>query len=50
MMEIVETVDGRFMVLVNGFQWGPATETPDASGAYSMTFETKQEALEAYNA
>jgi hypothetical protein len=41
--EIVETVDDRFMVLVNGFQWG--TGVPDRSGAYSDTFSSPAEAF-----
>ena len=47
---ITETIDGRFMVLVNGFQWGPATSTPDASGAYPDTWATAQAAKAAYRA
>lgn len=46
--EIVDTVDGRFMVLVNGFQWGPPGSKPDASGAYPDTWATEGEARTAY--
>jgi hypothetical protein len=47
-VEIVEAVGGRWMVLVNGFQWGPPTSTPDASGAYPDTFPTRWDAVAAY--
>lgn len=46
-VRIEETVDGRYMVLVNGFQWGG---TYDASGAGNATFATALEALQAYRA
>ncbi len=39
--EIVETVDGEFMILVHGVQWGPIR---DRSAAGSATFPTKQAA------
>jgi hypothetical protein len=45
--EIVETIDDRWMILVNGFQWG---EPPfDASGCSSQTWETKELALAAWH-
>ncbi len=53
-VEIVETaelrgVPPRYMVLVNGFQWGPfQTSTPDRSGAYDVTYATADEARRAY--
>jgi hypothetical protein len=40
---VVEAVGGRFMILVNGFQWGPG-DTRDRSGAGGATFETWFEA------
>lgn len=48
MVEIVSTVDGRWIVLVNGFQWGPPGSKVDASGAYDATYATEAEALEAW--
>jgi hypothetical protein len=39
--EIVETIDGEYMILFDGFQWGP---TRDRSGAGSATFKTRAEA------
>lgn len=47
-MRIEETVDGRFMVLVNGFQWGPVGAKADRSGAYDTTFPTRAAARAAY--
>lgn len=44
-VEIVECLGGRFMVLVNGFQWGG---TVDRSGAGDATFATAREARQAY--
>jgi hypothetical protein len=44
-VEIVDTIDGDWMVLVNGFQWGGHY---DRSGAGNATFPTKREATEAY--
>jgi len=43
--EIVQTIDGRYMLLVNGFQWGG---TYDRSGAGDATFESTDEAIGAY--
>lgn len=45
-MEIVETVDGRWMILVNGFQWGHGPY--DRSGCSSETWPTRAEAACAY--
>jgi hypothetical protein len=44
--EIVETVDGRWMVLVGGVQWG--TGPRDKSGASSQTWATRSEAVDAF--
>ena len=41
-LEVVETVDGRWMVLENGFQRGGHI---DRSGAGDLTYATKAEAL-----
>lgn len=44
MYEIVETIDGRWMVLLNGFQIG---DPPfDRSGCSSTTFATREIAEE----
>jgi hypothetical protein len=45
MTEIVETVDGEYMVLVSGLQWGGEH---DRSGAGNATFSTIHDALGAY--
>lgn len=45
--EAVETVDGRWMILVNGFQWGPDASRVDKSGANDATWKTEEEAQEA---
>jgi hypothetical protein len=42
---IEETVDGRWMVLVTGFQWG---FTFDASGAGNATYATPELAAAAW--
>lgn len=42
---IEQTVDGDYMVLVNGFQWGGDY---DRSGAGNATFKTPAEAIGAY--
>lgn len=39
--EIVETVDGEYIILVQGVQWGPRR---DPSGAGSATFKTRSDA------
>jgi hypothetical protein len=39
--EIVETVEGEFMILIHGVQWG---QHRDKSGAGDATFRTKQAA------
>jgi len=39
--EIVKTIDGEFMILVHGVQWGP---NRDKSGAGDATFRTRQAA------
>ncbi len=44
-VEVVDTIDGDWMVLVNGFQWGGSY---DRSGAGNATFPTRQAATEAY--
>lgn len=46
--EYVETVDGEWMILVNGFQWGLPGAKIDRSGAADTTFATKAEAQRAY--
>ena len=43
--EIVETVDGNYMVLCQGIQWGKGPR--DLSGCSSETWPTKQAAYEA---
>jgi hypothetical protein len=43
---IESTVDGRWMVLVRGFQWG--AEPLDASGCSSQTWATRAEASKAF--
>lgn len=43
-----QTIDGAWMVLFNGFQWGPSTSTPDASGAYPDTWPTLEDAKRAW--
>lgn len=47
-VEVVETVDGRFMVLVDGIQWAPTGQPRDRSGCGSATFPTQQEAVLAF--
>ena len=47
-VEVVPTVDGTFMVLVNGFQWGPDPARYDASGANDATWPTEDAAAAAY--
>lgn len=42
-MSVVEVVGGRFMILIDGIQWGPS-DTRDRSGAGGATFETWTEA------
>lgn len=42
---IARTIDGQYMVLVGGIQWGGDR---DRSGAGNATFETYAEALGAY--
>jgi hypothetical protein len=44
-VRIEQTVDGRYMVLVNGFQWGGNV---DRSGAGDATFDTALAAAQAY--
>jgi hypothetical protein len=39
--EILETIDGEFMITVHGVQWGPSR---DKSGAGNATFRTRQDA------
>lgn len=39
------TLDGTFVILINGFQWGG---TYDRSGAGNATFSTPRAAREAY--
>ena len=43
--EIVEAVSGRWIVLLNGFQWGDGPY--DKSGCSSQTWATRKDALEA---
>jgi len=42
---VVATVDGRWMILVNGFQWGG---TYDRSGAGDATFDSSDAAILAW--
>jgi hypothetical protein len=42
---IVKTADGRYIILVNGFQWGGRY---DRSGAGDATFPTRKAAIEAW--
>ena len=44
MYSITETVDGKWMILFGGFQWG---EHHDSSGAGSAVWETEEEARQA---
>jgi len=44
MFEVVETADGKWMLLCNGFQYGGDY---DDSGAGDQVYETKGEALDA---
>lgn len=46
-MEIVEAVDGSYIVLVDGFQWGKGPY--DRSGCSSETWPTMHEAQLAFN-
>ena len=46
MKEIISTVDGRWIILVNGFQWGKGP--CDISGCSSDSWPTKNEAARAY--
>lgn len=46
--EVVEAVDGRWIVSINGFQWGRGE--PDRAGAYNETFATPEDGLNAYRA
>lgn len=46
--EVVKAVGGRWMVLVDGVQWGKGPR--DASGASSETWKTKREATAAIEA
>jgi len=41
MYEIVKTIDGEWMILINGFQYGGEY---DSSGAGNMTFPSQHEA------
>jgi hypothetical protein len=54
-LEIVPTATAkgeteRYIVLVNGFQWGPKGAHVDASGAADTTFASRAEALAAWRA
>lgn len=42
-LSVKETVDGRWMILSNGIQWGEGPR--DASGCSSQTWETQEDAL-----
>lgn len=45
-IEVKETIDGKWMILCNGFQWG---EPPlDASGCSFQVWDTKELALAAW--
>jgi hypothetical protein len=43
--ELVETVDGRVVILIDGLQWGGKR---DESGAGDLTFAHEDEAYEAF--
>jgi hypothetical protein len=43
--ELVKTVDGDWMVLIDGIQWGEGPR--DKSGCSAQTWQTKREAKEA---
>ena len=45
---VVETVDGRYMILVDGIQWGPTGTPRDKSGAADTTYATRKDALDAF--
>lgn len=47
-VEVVEAVGGRWIILINGFQWGTPDAKIDASGAYDTTFATREEAEASY--
>ena len=47
-VRLAETIDGRWMILVGGFQWAPPDEPRDRSGAGSATFASRREARAAY--
>jgi len=42
------TIDHRFIITVNGYQWGPPGSKPDKSGAYFDTWDTAEAAITAY--
>lgn len=44
-LSVEETVDGRWMILSSGIQWGEGPH--DASGCSSQTWETREDALRA---
>ena len=44
--EVVETIDGQWMILVRGVQWGKGPR--DLSGAAGDTWATKREAIQAW--
>jgi hypothetical protein len=46
-VEIVRAVGSGWLVLVNGFQWGPPGAKIDKSGAADTVFDTRDEAVEA---
>jgi len=46
-IEIVRALGGGWMVLVNGFQWGPPGATVDTSGAADTVFPDRDAAVSA---
>jgi hypothetical protein len=47
-IEILETLDGTYLILWNGYQWGPDPEQFDyAQGCSTQTFPTEAEAVAA---
>lgn len=45
---IADTVDGEFMILIDGVQWGPPGTPRDRSGAAATTFATPEEAATSF--
>jgi hypothetical protein len=47
-IEIIEAVDGTWMILVDGIQWAPVGEPRDRSGAGCATYPDSEAALAAF--